>query len=61
MTALSGLKKTTKFKWFGWPGQEIPVSEQPKVRQDLAEKFSCIPVFMGDDLADLHYNGFSNS
>ncbi len=61
VTALSGLKKTTKFKWFGWPGQEIPVSEQPKVRQDLAEKFSCIPVFMGDDLADLHYNGFSNS
>lgn len=61
VTALSGLKKTTNFKWFGWPGQELPSSEQRKVSQDLAEKFSCIPVFLSDDIADLHYNGFSNS
>lgn len=61
VTALSGLKKTTQFKWFGWPGLEIPASEKSLVRNDLAEKFSCIPVFLSDDLAELHYNGFSNS
>ena len=61
VTALSGLKKTTTFKWFGWPGLEIPNAEKSLVCRDLADKFSCIPVFLSDDLADLHYNGFSNS
>ncbi|CAN6644040.1 alpha,alpha-trehalose-phosphate synthase [UDP-forming] [Trichomonascus vanleenenianus] len=61
VTALSGLKKTTSFKWFGWPGLEIPDEEKDKVAQDLDEQFSCIPVYLNDHLADLHYNGFSNS
>lgn len=61
VTALSGLKKSTSFKWYGWPGLEIPEEEQPKVAQELEEKFSCIPIFLPDDMADMHYNGFSNS
>lgn len=61
VTALSGVKKTTSFKWFGWPGLEIPDEEKERVSNDLAEKFSCYPVYLSDDLADLHYNGFSNS
>lgn len=61
VTALSGLKKSTNFKWFGWTGLEIPEDEKERVKRDLEEKFSCIPVFLSDDLADLHYNGFSNS
>ncbi len=61
VTALQGLKKSTSFKWFGWPGLEIPEDEQEKVSNDLLEKFSCIPVFLSDSIADLHYNGFSNS
>jgi trehalose 6-phosphate synthase len=40
---------------------EVPEDEKERVRRDLHEKFSCIPVFLSDDLADLHYNGFSNS
>jgi trehalose 6-phosphate synthase len=61
VTALSGLKKSTKFKWFGWPGLEIAEQDQKGVEKDLEVKFSCIPVYLSDDLADLHYNGFSNS
>lgn len=61
VTALSGLKKTTQFKWFGWPGLEVPAAEKERVTNDLNDKFNCIPVFLDDDLAELHYNGFSNS
>ncbi|KAG5366929.1 Alpha,alpha-trehalose-phosphate synthase [UDP-forming] [Yarrowia sp. B02] len=61
VTALSGLKKSTTFQWFGWPGLEIPEQDKPRLINDLETMFSCVPVFMDDDLADLHYNGFSNS
>lgn len=61
VTALQGLKKTTQFQWLGWPGLELPESEQERVNQDLQEKFNCTAVFLSDTIADLHYNGFSNS
>ncbi|ODQ66935.1 alpha,alpha-trehalose-phosphate synthase [Nadsonia fulvescens var. elongata DSM 6958] len=61
VTALQGLKKKSNFLWFGWTGLEIPEHEQARVSQDLNDKFSCIPVYINDELADLHYNGFSNS
>ncbi|ODQ80429.1 glycosyltransferase family 20 protein [Babjeviella inositovora NRRL Y-12698] len=61
VTALQGLKKSTSFQWFGWPGLEIPDGEKDRVAGDLEEKFKCIPIYLLDDLADLHYNGFSNS
>lgn len=61
VTALQGLSKTTSFQWFGWPGLEIPDDEKEKVKSDLKEKFNCIPIFLSDEIADLHYNGFSNS
>lgn len=59
VTALQGLKQ--KFKWFGWPGLEIPVLEQSIVNEDLLSKFLCIPIYLSDEIAELHYNGFSNS
>ncbi|KAG5356644.1 Alpha,alpha-trehalose-phosphate synthase [UDP-forming] [Yarrowia sp. C11] len=61
VTALSGLKQSTTFQWFGWPGLEIPEKDKSRLISDLESMFSCVPVFMDDDLADLHYNGFSNS
>lgn len=61
VSALEGLKKSTSFQWFGWPGLEVPDTEKPKVCKDLLEKFNCIPIFISDEIADLHYNGFSNS
>lgn len=61
VTALQGLKKTSTFQWYGWPGLEIPDDEKDKVRKDLKERFNAIPIFLSDEIADLHYNGFSNS
>ncbi|SGZ52551.1 CIC11C00000004294 [Sungouiella intermedia] len=61
VTALQGLKKSTEFQWLGWPGLEIPQDEQDKVNSDLMDKFKCTAIFLSDHIADLHYNGFSNS
>ncbi|CAK7894109.1 alpha,alpha-trehalose-phosphate synthase [UDP-forming] [[Candida] anglica] len=61
VTALQGLKKSTEFQWLGWPGLELPEDEQDKVNADLLEKFNCTAIFLSDQIADLHYNGFSNS
>lgn len=61
VTALQGLKKSTEFQWLGWPGLEIPQDEQEKVNDDLMTKFNCTAIFLSDTIADLHYNGFSNS
>ncbi|KAK4112541.1 glycosyltransferase family 20 protein [Canariomyces notabilis] len=61
VTGLSGLSKTTSFQWYGWPGLEVPEAEAGPMRQQLKEKYNAIPVFVDDDLADRHYNGFANS
>ncbi|ODV80121.1 glycosyltransferase family 20 protein [Suhomyces tanzawaensis NRRL Y-17324] len=61
VTALQGLKKSTEFQWLGWPGLEIPGDEQQRVNNDLMDKFKCTAIFLNDTIADLHYNGFSNS
>ena len=41
------------------PGLDVPEDEQEAVSRQLLEEHSCLPVFIRDDLADLHYNGFS--
>ncbi|EEQ36618.1 putative alpha,alpha-trehalose-phosphate synthase [Clavispora lusitaniae] len=61
VTALQGLKKSTEFQWLGWPGLEIPEAEQETMNKDLMDKFKCTAIFLSDTIADLHYNGFSNS
>ncbi|PVZ98384.1 hypothetical protein BB558_004296 [Smittium angustum] len=60
VTALSGLKTEIPFTWVGWPGQDFSGKDQIKVSQ-LLKQNSCVPVFLNDEVADLHYNGFSNS
>ncbi|KAH9820413.1 glycosyltransferase family 20 protein [Teratosphaeria destructans] len=61
VSGLSGLAKTTKFVWYGWPGQQLPEDEIPHVMTRLMDEFSAKPIFMSDELSDRHYNGFSNS
>ncbi|SMR54744.1 unnamed protein product [Zymoseptoria tritici ST99CH_1E4] len=61
VAGLSGLSKSTKFQWYGWPGVQLPEDEIPHVKQRLNDEFSATPIFMSDDLSDRHYNGFSNS
>lgn len=61
VAALSGLKKQMSFTWIGWPGIDVPVHERKHLQQRLLDETSTLPVFVDDDLAELHYNGFSNS
>ncbi|KAG0246702.1 glycosyltransferase family 20-domain-containing protein [Mortierella sp. GBAus27b] len=61
VSALSGLKRMMTFTWIGWPGIDIPLEERALVQKELLEKYSCMPVFIDDEIADMHYNGFSNS
>ena len=60
VTGLSGLAKTTKFQWYGWPGLEVPEFEAASMKQRLKEEHDAIPVFVDDELADRHYNGFAS-
>ncbi|OIW26976.1 glycosyl transferase [Coniochaeta ligniaria NRRL 30616] len=61
VTGLSGLSKTTTFQWYGWPGLEVPDAEAGPMVKRLKEEYNAHPVFIDDELADRHYNGFSNS
>lgn len=61
VSALSGTKKSMTFTWIGWPGFYIPAKDRPIVDKRLMEEYSCQAVYLDDDIADRHYNGFSNS
>jgi len=61
VSALSGFKKSLSFTWIGWPGFFIPFKDRPHVDKRLMEEYSCQAVYLDDDVADRHYNGFSNS
>ena len=60
VSGLSGLSKTTTFQWYGWPGLEIPPDEAEGVTKKLEDEYKAVPVFIDDELADKHYNGFSS-
>lgn len=60
VTGLSGLSKTTSFQWYGWPGLEVPEAEIPAVTKQLKDDYGAHPIFVDDELADRHYNGFSS-
>jgi trehalose 6-phosphate synthase len=61
VSALSGCKKSMSFTWIGWPGFYINPKDRPFVDRRLMEEYSCQAVYLDDDIADRHYNGFSNS
>lgn len=60
VSGISGLVKTKQFMWYGWPGIQVPSNEVAQLEQRLAKEHSAVPVFLADELADRHYNGFSN-
>ncbi|WFD33957.1 hypothetical protein MCUN1_000785 [Malassezia cuniculi] len=61
VSALLGTKQTMDFTWIGWPGLILPPSSIPYVEKTLSEEYSCNPVWIPEDIAERHYNGFSNS
>lgn len=60
VTGLSGLSKTTSFQWYGWPGLEVPDVEAGPMIHRLQDEYNAHPVFVDDELADRHYNGFAS-
>ncbi|KAK5115709.1 hypothetical protein LTR62_000798 [Meristemomyces frigidus] len=60
VSGLAGLQRTTQFQWYGWPGMPLPEDEIPHVKERLLNDFSAVPIFLEEELADRHYNGFSN-
>ncbi|SPO36063.1 probable TPS1 - alpha,alpha-trehalose-phosphate synthase, 56 KD subunit [Pseudozyma flocculosa] len=61
VSALSGCKKTMNFTWIGWPGLSVPEKDEAYIEKKLMDEYSCQPVWISDEIADRHYNGFSNS
>lgn len=63
VAALEGLSAAEyDLKWIGWPGGAIEGGErQHEVERVLTEEHGCIPVFISDEEAAGHYEGFSNS
>jgi trehalose 6-phosphate synthase len=61
VSGLSGLSKTTTFQWYGWPGLEVPEDEIATLNDQLKKEYNAVPVMLDDELADRHYNGFSNA
>ena len=60
VSGLSGVSKSTTFQWYGWPGLEVPSKSIDLVTKRLKDEHNAIPVFVSDELADKHYNGFSS-
>ena len=60
MSGLSGLSESTEFKWYGWPGLEIPEDEAGDLSNRLRNEYGAVPVYLNDTLADLYYNGFAS-
>ncbi|KPI43050.1 Alpha,alpha-trehalose-phosphate synthase [UDP-forming] 1 [Cyphellophora attinorum] len=64
VSAFAGLAMSMKFLWYGTPGMEIPDEDIETVTKGVREqddRFDCVPIFMSNEIADKHYNGFSNS
>ena len=60
VTSLSGLTKSTTFKWFGWPGLQV---DDPKHREAVTSSLAehnAVPIFLDQTLANEHYNHFSS-
>ena len=61
VTSLSGLTKSTDFRWFGWPGMEV---NDPKDRENVCNSLAehkAVPIFLDADLAHEHYNSFCSN
>ncbi|RYY31777.1 hypothetical protein EON62_06215 [archaeon] len=59
VSALVSVRDKLQFIWIGWLGKEIPEKDQPMIRERLLKEYSCLPVFISDDLADLYYSGYA--
>ena len=61
VAALEGMKADRPMTWLGWPGKDVPEGEREAFAELLRREHGCEPVFVSDELAREHYEGFSNS
>ena len=62
VAALEGLSdQEYEAKWIGWPGGVVEPDKQEEITRRLVEEQGCTPVFLTDEEAQAHYEGFSNS
>ena len=61
ISGVSGLSQTIPYTWYGWPGIEVPEAETAALSRRLRDDFGSVPIFLDDELADRHYNGFSSN
>lgn len=60
VTALAGLKETREFCWVGWPGRDVPVSDQAILQEQFRNQHNCQPVYLSRSEVASYYNGFCN-
>jgi trehalose 6-phosphate synthase len=60
VTSLSGLTKSTEFRWFGWPGLEVAKKEDQELVAQSLDEHNAVAVFLDTNLANEHYNKFSS-
>ncbi len=62
VAALEGLPaQEYDAKWIGWPGGVVEPAKQEETTRRLVDEHGCTPVFLTDEEAQAHYEGFSNS
>jgi trehalose 6-phosphate synthase/phosphatase len=62
VAALEGLSaERFELKWIGWPGGVIDEERKAEVERLLIDEHGCIPIFLSEEEAAGHYEGFSNS
>ncbi len=62
VAALEGLStEQFELKWIGWPGGAIAEERKSQVERLLIDEQGCIPIFLSEEEAAGHYEGFSNS
>ena len=59
VTALKGLS-FSDYLWLGWPGVDINERDRESVDKALAKE-NAAAVYLDEDLAQSHYNGFSST
>jgi trehalose 6-phosphate synthase len=59
VTALKGLQYSD-YLWLGWPGVDIDERDRGSVDKALAKE-NAAAVYLDENLAQSHYNGFSST
>lgn len=60
VTALSGLTKSMKFRWIGWPGIIVQDTEEEKKASESLAEHNARGIFLNAELAHQHYSRFSS-